>query len=49
LLLTSDVTRLPPEQAPALSWRWQTHQRYQMRQASAVRTSALGDLIYTLT
>ena len=49
LLFRSDVSRLPTEQAPAVFWRCGTHQRYQMRQSSAVRSSDLGDLIYTLT
>jgi hypothetical protein len=49
LLLRSDVSRLPTEHAPVLSWRCQTHQRYQMRRASAVRASDLGDVIYMLT
>ena len=49
LLLRSDVSRLLNEQAPALSWRCANHQNYQMREASAVRASELGDIIYTLT
>ena len=49
LLFRSDVARLPTEQTPALSWRCGSHQRYQMRQAAAVRASDLGDLMYTLT
>jgi hypothetical protein len=49
LLVGSDVSRLPTEQAPAVFWRCRIHQRYQLRQASAVRASDLGDLIYTLT
>ena len=49
LLVGSDASRLPTEQAPAVSWRCRSHQRYQMRQASAVRASDLDDLIYTLT
>ena len=49
LLFGAEVSRLPTEQAPPISWRCRAHQRYQMRQASAVRASDLGDLIYTLT
>lgn len=49
LLLRSDVSRLPTEQAPPLSWRCASHQGYQMREASAVQASELGDVIYTLT
>ena len=49
LLFRFDVSRLPTEQVPAVSWRCGSHQRYQMRRASAVRASDLGDLIYTLT
>jgi hypothetical protein len=49
LLFRTDVSRLPTEQAPAVFWRCRIHQRYQMHQARAVRSSDLGDLIYTLT
>ena len=49
LLFDADVSRLPTEQAPAVSWRCWTHQGFQMHQAAAVRTNDLGDLIYTLT
>ena len=49
LLFEADVSRLPREQAPTVSWRCSTHQRYQLRQARAVRASDLGDLMYTLT
>ena len=49
LLLRPDVHRLPTEDAPPVSWRCETHQRYQMRQASGVQVSEQGDLIYRLT
>lgn len=49
LLFRADVHRLPVEDTPAVFWRCGMHQHYQMRQASAVRASDLGDLIQTLT
>ena len=49
LLLRPDVSRLPLDQTPLFSWRCATHQGYQMREASAVQASELGDVIYTLT
>jgi hypothetical protein len=49
LLFRSDVARLPTEQVPPVFWRCGTHQRYQLHQATAVRASDLGDLVYTLT
>jgi hypothetical protein len=49
LLLRPDVSRLPLDQAPLFSWRCASHQGYQMRDASAVQASELGDVIYTLT
>ena len=49
LLLRPDVSRLPHDQAPLFSWRCANHQGYQMREASAVQASELGDVIYTLT
>ena len=49
VLFRSDVARLPTDHAPAVFWRCAAHRRYQLRQASAVRASALGDLVSTLT
>jgi hypothetical protein len=49
LLLRPDVSRLPTDQTPLFSWRCANHQGYQMREASAVQASELGDVIYTLT
>ena len=49
LLLRADVQRLPTQDAPTIFWRCRSHQRYVMRQASGIRVSAQGDLLFTLT
>jgi hypothetical protein len=49
LLWLADVYRLPREGMPSLEWRCEGHQRYKLRQSSAVRATELGDLVFTLT
>jgi hypothetical protein len=49
LLWHTDVSHLPPEDAPSVAWRCEGHQRYKMRPASEVKASELGNLFFTLT
>lgn len=48
VLLRLDTSRLPREQAPAVSWHCPLHQPYQMRGATAIHTNGLGDLLFSL-
>jgi hypothetical protein len=43
-----DVSRLPADFAPSVSWRCRQHQPYHLRAATTVYTNGLGDLVFRL-